>query len=227
MGTGEAPGKGIKMKKWMVKAGALLLALSLCGCGKKAADIKPADFGTFQNGVYENAYAGVGIHLDQEWTALTAQEIQDLPDNAQELVKNTEISKKESALSKFMDFTAYNPQADSFNIACVELTDGVQQAYLEMSQEQAVDGLLKNMGALMSSFASAGMDVQKVDKVQVSYLGKQWPAIQVTSLVNGSTVYMLRVMDYSLGGKYGMNLSITSLSEERLPEILNSFYALK
>lgn len=94
------------MKRNPIRILALILALMmvLCACGDGKENVsgtvtpategvadKEMSLGRIEGGTYTNDYVGFTIELGGDWVYYSAEELQDLPENIAEAIKDTEL----------------------------------------------------------------------------------------------------------------------------------------
>ena len=65
----------------------------------------PASLGRLEGGTYTNTYAGYGCELDANWVYYSAEELQALPENINELLADTDLLTRE----RFAELCAVHP----------------------------------------------------------------------------------------------------------------------
>ena len=193
-------------------------------------DTAPAEnesyLGRMEGGIYENTYTGYGCKLDTNWTFATAEQLQELPDNVAELFKDTELEEATQKYTQITDMLAENANdLTSINVLYQKLDAATRLAFLGMSSEEIADALLADIETYKTAYADAGIDMQSMEKVQVTFLGKEHTALFMTSTFQGIPYYTLQIQDYSLG-QYGVTLTLASFQENKTESLLELFYAL-
>ena len=229
------------MRKKRILVFALLLCLVLSGCGGKdtvsgtvtpsttvpAVTEKPASLGRLEGGVYTNTYAGYGCELDANWVYYSAEELQALPENINELLADTDLADSMEDVFQIMDMKAENAQdLTTINVLYTKLGLEERLAYMVLSEEAIVDGVLTQKDALIAGYAQAGIEVTSMEKTQVTFLGETHYAVHTQAATQGVPYYILQVFDYTLG-QYGVTLTLSSYVEDITQELLNLFYSLE
>lgn len=229
------------MHKRNVLALVLLLCLVLSGCGGKdtvsgtvtpsttvpAETEKPASLGRLEGGVYTNTYAGYGCELDANWVYYSAEELQALPENINELLADTDLADSMEDVFQIMDMKAENAQdLTTINVLYTKLGLEERLAYMVLSEEAIVDGVLTQKDALIAGYAQAGIEVTSMEKTQVTFLGETHYAVHTQAATQGVPYYILQVFDYTLG-PYGVTLTLSSYVEDITQELLNLFYSVE
>ena len=220
---------------------ALLLCLVLSGCGGKdpvpgtvtpsttvpAVTEKPASLGRLEGGVYTNTYAGYGCELDANWVYYSAEELQALPENINELLADTDLADSMEDVFQIMDMKAENAQdLTTINVLYTKLGLEERLAYMVLSEEAIVDGVLTQKDALIAGYAQAGIEVTSMEKTQVTFLGETHYAVHTQAATQGVPYYILQVFDYTLGS-YGVTLTASSYVEDVTQDLLNLFYSVE
>lgn len=234
------------MKRIVALLLALTMALCLAACGKDAPGEKPAaapavteapvettqaadegkpvTLGRVENGVYTNDYIGIGCALDSAWTFKTAEELQELPGQIQELLQDTEYA--DSVLRQFTDMMAENVDAMlNMNIQYTKLSLQERIAYAALSDEDLADMVMEESTSMAEAYAQAGIEGAVMEKVAVKFLGEDRYAIHTTASIQGYPYYMLQVFSYGLG-QYGVTITFSSFFEDNTTSMLELFYPL-
>lgn len=233
------------MKKnlsWLALIFALVMALSGCsGKTSPAGTITPnpvtqapeeteaptISLGQMTGGIYENAYAGYGCALDDNWVYYTAQELQDLSNLTQEMLQDTEMMGKEH--QQILDMVAQNAtDLTSVNIvySFVSLQDRLASALL--TEEQYVDGVLGMKDQMADAYAQSGITLHTMEKVRVSFLGQERWAIHSDATITSDGVeipyYILQLFERKPNGSYIVTLTLGSYMEDNTETLPDLFY---
>ena len=144
------------MKKWIVLMLTLVLIFSMTACGEAQessvagkvepsaepteASEKPVSMGRLEGGTYINEYTGYACALDSNWAFYTAEELQELPENVQELLADTEIGDNMEGIAQFTDMMAENvEELVTVNVMYTKLGMQERLVYAVMSDEQIID----------------------------------------------------------------------------------------
>ena len=231
------------MKRIIALLLALVLVLSLAACGKEAEksaapdateapvettqavdEGKPVTLGRVENGVYTNEYIGIGCALDSAWTFKTAEELQELPAQVQELLQDTEYA--DASLRQFTDMMAENVDAMvNMNVQYTQLSLQERIAYAALSSEALVDLVMKESASMAEAYAQAGIEGAVMEKVSIKFLGQDRYGVYTSASVQGYPYYMLQIFDYGLG-RYGVTITVASFFEDNTGAMLDLFYAL-
>ena len=221
----------------------LVLSLVLCGCGSSkptgevtpiteaatepAPTEKPLSFGRIEGGIYTNDYAGIGCQLDENWSVYSAEELQELPEMVNGAVEGSQMEQVMEDYPQFFDLQAENVN-DLLAVNVVYTKVGMQErlTYAVLSEEETVDATLQHKDMMIESYIQAGMEVESIEKVKLTFLGEEHWGIRTVAYTNGVPIYMLQVMDFKLG-TYGMNLTATSYLEDNAQSVLDLFYVLE
>ena len=229
----------------MKKLFALLLVLSmlLCGCGgsqptgevtpiteaatEPAPTEKPLSFGRIEGGTYTNDYAGIGCQLDENWSVYSAEELQELPEMINGAVEGSQMEQVMEDYPQFFDLQAENVN-DLLAVNVVYTKVGMQErlTYAVLSEEETIDATLQHKDMMIESYIQAGMEVESVEKVKLTFLGEEHWGIRTVAYTQGVPIYMLQVMNFKLGA-YGMNLNATSYLEDNAQSVLDLFYVVE
>ena len=225
------------MKKWIALILALVLALSMTACGETesvAGKVEPQEetelaespvtMGRLEGGTYINEYTGYACDLDSNWAFYTAEELQELPENVQEILADTEIGDNMEGIPQFTDMMAENVEKlVTVNVMYTKVGMQERLVYAVMSDEQIIEEVLKQKDSMIEAYAQAGMDVESMEKVTINFLGQERTAMKTVSNVDGVTQYTLQVFDYHLG-QYSVTLTATSFVEDNTQWVMDQFY---
>ena len=185
---------------------------------------RPVTLGRLENGVYINDYIGIGCAMGDGWTFRTAEELQELPGQIQDLLQDTEYS--ESVLRQITDMMADNADTlTSVNIQYTKLSLQERFSYATLSDEELVEVVLQESASVEDIYAQAGIEGATMEKVTVNFLGQERYAIYTSATIQGYPYYMLQIMDYGLG-QYGVTITFSSFFEDNTASALDLFYAL-
>lgn len=237
------------MKKGIALLLTVLLVMSaLAGCGDSGNKIEPlpgdqetteateatesdrngarVSLGRMENGTYINDYAGYACKLDENWQCATAEELQQLPENVQDILSGTEIAENAGLPDSIYDVQAQNAaEGTLFNVLYKKLDNATRQAIQGMSDEDMVDSGLTQKDQMIEAYKAAQMEVSAIEKVKVTFLGKECAALKTTSTMQGVPYYTLQIMNYYLGD-YFVTLTLGSFGEDKTEELLEMFYAV-
>lgn len=226
----------MKNMKWLL-ALMLVLAVLLAGCGETAEDVagnvtpteaaakeNPVSLGRLEGGVYTNSYAGFGCTLDSSWTFYSAEELQELPENVNEALKDTEIGDALEGVEQITDMMAEN--ADmlcSMNVLYQKMDAQTRLVYAMMSDDAIADAMLTQSDTMIAAYAQAGMDVTSMEKVTVSFLGDDRIALRTEGTMQDIPFYMIQLFDFDQGS-YSITMTFTSYLEDKTADMLELFY---
>lgn len=244
------------MKRIVASLLALTIALSLLSaCGGKPEDvsgkIKPntvepstpagsietaqpeeaqspeVSLGRIEGGVYTNTYAGFGCELDSNWEFYTAEELQELPENLQELFADTEAGDVIDFSNQIVDMQADNlNDLTTINVGYQKLDAATRLMAATMSEEEIIDTtLLEQKDLIISSYAQAGIDVDSMEKVEVEFLGEKHFALYTKASVGDIPYYIVQLIDYH-AGRYAVTTTFGSYVEDKTDSLLELFYAV-
>ena len=185
---------------------------------------KPVTVGRMEGGVYTNTYAGFGVKLDSNWSFLTAEELQEMPENLDEALAQIDGA---SSIPQIMDMQAENmTDFTSMNVLYQELNMQQRLVFAALSEEDVVDETLKTQDQIIDAYAVTGIAVEKMEKVSVTFLGEEHWAVKTTATFEGVPYYILQIMDYSLG-RYSVTLTVGSFLEDNTESLLDLFYPVE
>lgn len=233
----------MKQRKRML-AGLLIMILLLAGCGgsrkdlsgkvtpnetrsTQAAEEEDVSLGRLEGGVYTNSYAGFACTLDSNWVFYSAQDLQELPGNIQELLKDTEAGDSLAELNQITDMKAENTaDLTTVNVLYTKLDTATRLVYAVMSEEDIVDTVLEQKDMIVSTYAQAGIEVAEMEKISVDFLGESHFAVRTSSSWDGIPYFTLQIYDYH-AGPYGIITTFASYVEDRTEDLLSLFYKVE
>ena len=219
----------------------LILAMLLAGCGTSAPESSvagtveptsesaapaetPVTMGRLEGGSYINDYTGYACELDSNWTFYSAEELQELPDNVKELIADTEMADVIGDVPQFTDMMAENVN-DMITINALYQKHTLQErlGFAMLTAAELIDGTLEQQDMMVEAYAQAGMDVESMERVTVTFLGEEREALRTVGTVAGAPFYMVQIFDYHLG-QYSVTLTINSYMEDKTQQTLDLFY---
>jgi len=223
----------------------LILSLLLCGCGGSSEPVagevtpqteapteaqeeeNPLSVGRIEGGVYTNSYIGIGCEMDENWSFYSAQELQELPGEVQNVVEGAVLAELMEGYTQIFDLQAENVN-DLLAVNVVYTKIGLQErlVYAALSEEETIDATLEQSDMIIQSYTQAGMEVESMEKVKVTFLGEEHYGIRTVAQTQGIPIYMVQMMNYDLGS-YGVTLTATSYMADNTQAILDMFYAVE
>lgn len=221
----------------------LVLLLTACGGDKESisgsvqpatqpAETEPAEterpvsMGRMEGGVYTNSYVGFGCNLDSSWTFYSAEELQELPANAKEILEGSELGDAINPLDQFTDMMAENvEQLCTMNLLYQKIPAENRMAYAILSEEQIMEEVLKEKDKMIEAYAQGGFDVTSMETVKVTFLGKERTALKTASITQGVAYYTLQLFDYK-SGAYSTTLTLASFVDDNTADLLDLFYSV-
>ena len=234
------------MKRLISALLALMLALALAGCSAnkepggtitpKPNDIQetttaPAEetteatvsLGRMEGGVYTNEYAGFGCELDESWSFKTAEELQDLSQLTEDMLRDSTFA--DSEYSTITDMMAENYELlASINVNYTRLSVSDRVTFSTISEETLIDTTLLQKDDMIQSYAQSGIQVSSMEKTQVSFLGEQHYAIHTVATIEDTPYYLIQLFCFNLGGQYNVTLTLASFVEDNTAGLLELFY---
>lgn len=185
---------------------------------------KTTSLGRVQGGVYVNEYMGVSCALDSGWEFYTAEELQELPQNVEELFAGTEAENMMSNLQVITDMSAENAEElTSMNIMYQKMSTQERLAFAGMDNDDVVEAMVTSQkDTLIATYAQAGINVHEMYKKTVTFCGEECDVVYMACDVNGVGYYGIQVLDYTLGD-YAVTLTVTSFVEDKTEELLTLF----
>ena len=195
-------------------------------------DIEPINtsrvaFGEINGRTYTNTYAGFGCTLDSAWSYKSAQELQDLTGYVTgEMFEGTQFENLTKKYPQFTDMLAENPgELTSVNVLFQKLDDATSHAYSLLNEEQLIDLMLSQSETLKQSYAQMGIEVEKFEKVSVTFLDQKRTALAMTSKMYGMPYFTLQLFDYK-SDSYSIYLTFASFNQNKTADMLDLFFAV-
>ena len=236
-------------KKFLVLL--VILSMLLVGCGGKTAEAEvsgklepmtepsakqeepaaeeelpaetPVTMGRLEGGTYINEYAGYSCTLDSNWAFYGAEELQELPDNVKELLADTEIGDTMESVTQFTDMMAENVnEMVTVNVLYQKISLQERLAFAMLSESEIIDATLEQQDSMIDAYAQAGMNVDTIEKVTVTFLGEERTCLKTTGTMQDIPFYILQVFDFQLG-QYTVTLSVNSYMEDKTAQTLELF----
>ena len=186
----------------------------------KSAAGSPVTLGFVEGNTYTNTYAGFGCDLDDDWKFYTAKELLELPYDIKEVLDDPAVSE----LTLISDMKAENIDGlSSINVMYTKLDTHSRLLYAVLSQEAALDAMLKQRDKLISSYAQAGIEVGSIEKVEVDFLGENQFAVHTSSTWNNIPYFTLQFYNYK-AGLYGVTVTFASFFKDATETLAGLFY---
>ena len=236
------------MKRLISALLALTLVLALAGCAgnrepggtitpktdaSQETTTAPAEetteatvsLGRMEGGVYTNEYAGFGCELDESWSFKTAEELQDLSQLTEDMLRDSTLA--DSKYSTITDMMAENYELlASINVNYTRLSVSDRLTFSTISEETLIDTTLLQKDDMIQSYAQSGIQVSSMEKTQVSFLGEQHYAIHTVATIEDTPYYLIQLFCFNLGGQYNVTLTLASFVEDNTAGLLELFYAV-
>lgn len=180
--------------------------------------------GRMEGGKYTNPYTGYGCTLDSSWVFYSAEELQELPENTQEMFSESELGEAMANYPQITDMLAENTAAQTtINVVYTQIPVKEQLGYAILTEEEIVDYTLRQKDLIISSYEQAGIMVSSMEKAHVSFLGEDRVAMKTVASIEGIPYYILQIQDFQLG-PYGVSLTLSSFTEDHTESLLDLFY---
>lgn len=190
------------------------------------AEEAAVSLGRMEGGVYTNTYAGYGCQLDSDWTFYTAEELQDMPENVAEIFADSELLDADTYLNQITDMMAENVNdLTTVNVLYTKMSMQERLIYATLSDDAVLDTVLEQKDSMIAAFEQAGYQVESMEKVTVTFLGADYPALYSVMSIDGVPYYTLQLFNYK-AGQYGVTLTLASFLEDNTASLLELFYAV-
>lgn len=189
-----------------------------------AATERPVSMGRLEGGVYTNSYTGYGCNLDSSWTYYSAEELQDMPEAVKEAMEGSELGDSIDTLNQFTDMMAENVEAlTTMNVLYQKLSMEERLGYAMLDEAEVLELLLEEKDMMVAGYAQAGFEVESMETVTVSFLGRERTALKTSCTTQGVPYYTLQLFDFALG-QYSVTLTLASFVEDNTAGMLELFY---
>lgn len=184
---------------------------------------KTVSLGRMENTAYVNDYAGYRCDFERAWQYYLANKLQKLPENLSEALNSAEVGDTE--LYQLQDLRADSRSGRiAIRISYQLLNDYDRRRYAVMEEETIIDLLLEQKDLLISQYARDGIEVVRMEKKAVTFLGEERTAIYTTAKKQGADYYILTIYDYQLG-RYAVTTAFSSLGQDATNELAQMFTA--
>lgn len=237
------------MKKYLI-AMLLVMAVLLTACGNnapaeekivttkpaatEAAETEPAEtepaleerdvtLGRMEGDSYVNEYAGYAVDLSGGWVISSAEELQELPEKIDELLGDSELTEGNDSLEQFTDVLAENAETlQTINLLYRRVSLQERLGYAVMSEADILEGILEMQDQLVDTYAQAGILVEKMELVDITFLGEARKAIRTTTTIQDIPYITLQIFEFNRG-KYALTLTLASCVEDTTESMLDLF----
>ena len=218
----------MKIKRFLAILLAALTLFSLTACGQAQEEAPAGEtvtLGQMQGGTYTNTYAGFACTLPEGWTYMTAEELQELPDEVDELLAGSELGDQAAKLEVIADMKAENEaELTSLNVQYVKHSTALLLAYKAMTEEQIIDSAMKEKDAMIESYKQAGIEASVIEKVKVQFAGQEHYALHTEATIQGVPYYTTQIFVYGKG-LFGVTLTAASFMIDKSGDLLGMFTA--
>jgi len=183
--------------------------------------------GRIVGGTYTNTYLGFAMELDSTWEYYTAEELQELPENVDEIFEGTELEEIRDDLEQFNDMMAESvEELASINILYQKQDMQTRLFFSALTDDEILDAVLEESGDMIKeSYAQGGLNVQSMEKVTVAFCGEEVPALKTVCDMEGINYYVLQVFDYHTGA-YSATITFGSFVEDKTEQLIAMCYAI-
>lgn len=192
-----------------------------------AADVSAAEaedsfsVGATVNNTYENAYFGLGVTLDGNWSFETQEEINEANGIVKDILDDDDYTKALDNGTVYTDMIASADEGLVNIIATIEKINAI--ATLAVDEERYVDIALEN-NDFKAVFEEMGFDVTKVDKEIVTIAGEEHPCVVIEGNIQGVDFY--EKVAAVKKGNYVLSITVSSFTEDVVDDVFACFYAL-
>lgn len=192
-----------------------------------AGEENTMSLGRIEGGTYTNDYAGIAIELSSDWAYYTAEELQEMPDNVAEMFEDTEIGDAMNTVTQFTDMMAESvEELASINVLFQKMDMSTRLAYATLDNDAILDATLAQSDLMIDSYAQAGIMVETMEKVYVTFLGEERVALKTCATMQGVPYFTLQVFDFHRG-QYSVTITFASFMEDKTESLLELCYAIE
>ena len=192
----------------------------------EANEENPTSLGRMDGGVYTNTYAGFGCELDANWSFYTAEELQELPENIQEVLADTDLGNAIDDYQQIMDMSAENVNdLTIMNVLYTKQPMNERLVNMTRTEKETLEASLGQYDMLADAYLAAGIELVNMEVIPVTFLGEDHYALKSTAVTQGVDYYILQIQNYKLGS-YGITLTVGSYIEDKTEDLLDLFFAV-
>ena len=190
-------------------------------------DDNPLSIGRMEGGTYTNQYIGITCTLDKTWTFYSAEELQELPGQVEDLFDGSQLGDMMKDMEKIIDMQA-ECVADltTMNIVYQKLSMKDRLTYATMTEGQIIDTILSQQDLLEEAFSQAGITVKSMSKKTVTFADKERTAVYIVAEIQGIAYYILQLHNYQLG-EYSATITLGSYVDDKTADLLPLFSAIE
>lgn len=191
-----------------------------------AAEEAAVSLGRKEGGIYTNSYAGFGCELDENWAFYTAEELQEIPENVQELLSDTELGESMDQYPQIMDMSAENANdLTVMNVLYTKLSMDERLTAMSVTERELLESTLGQQDAMKEAYAASGLEFIGMEIVPITFLGESHYGLKTHTSIEGIDYYVLQYQNYKLG-TYGVTLTVGSYFEDKTTQLLDLFFAV-
>lgn len=183
--------------------------------------------GRMEGDRYVNEYAGYAIDLSNGWTVSSAEMLQALPEQLDEILGDSELWEEHSELEQFTDILAENTETlQTMNLLYRKMSLQERLGYAMMSEQEILEGILSMQEQMAEAYQQAGILVENMEIVDITFLEQPRKAILTTTTTEGVPYITLQIFDVQRGG-YALTLTLASLLENTTESMLDLFTSVE
>lgn len=210
------------MKKFLSAILAILMLLTVCGCGSSDnttdADKAPEfTIGEWNGNVYTNEFAGLTFNMPGGWTYASEEELVELMGLALDItVEDNEVLQKIAELSN--SYALYASNATETNNVQILFENLAVTGNKEMTAEQYLDVVCSQ---LESTYSSMGFTCTLGDRETLKLGSSEYIMVDITAEYSGISVqqtYAVRKVD-----KYMASIVFSAESAESIDAMIACF----
>ena len=207
---------------------ALLLTavVLLSACGSKKASAENVTLGRLDGFTYTNSYLGIRLILDDSWQILPVGDAQDLGQADASSLKGAALTSYLQEHKQLFDLISTNvSDLTGVNVLYEALDEDKKAQFAGRNSEYVIDYMVFNAGSVSENLAQSGIQMENMEKISVSFLGKTVPTLKISATMHGLDYYVLQIVDYRDNGVL-VSIAITSYIEDNTLAKLSLFEAL-
>ena len=190
-------------------------------------ETRPLSLGLTEGNSYVNEYVGYRCDLGSAWTLYPVEVLQDIPNDVVEALKGSELGDALEGVTQITDMMAENvDELITVNVVYTKLTLQQRLAYALMDDAAIMKEVLSQRDLLISSYAQAGINVESIEEMTVTFLGQERLAMHTVATMQDVPYFILQVYDYHLGS-YGVVTTFASFIDDKTESMLDLFVSLE
>lgn len=178
------------------------------------------EFGEVSANVYENKLIGLGCELSSDWTFQSDEEIMAMNNLA---LDNMDADLAEMVEDATLIYDMAATYSDGMSSVNVNLENVGVAGYALYSEK---DSLENAQSMLPDTFESMGYENVVTELTTVTVAGQEFDALTTSANIGDFEMHQL-VFVKKCGGRYFANISVTTVGEDFIQDVLDTFYVVE